>query len=66
LLDKSKYDANKMSQQVELDIKIMDQLLDIAVHENRETESWRCFIEVRVEFLKINFVGLWADMFRSG
>ena len=50
-----------MPQNVEMDIIILDQFLDVAVHEKRGAERLRGFIRAQVAFPIINTVDFWED-----
>ena len=50
LTDESKQNAKKFPQQVEMDIKVIDQFLDVAVHETIGAERLRGFIHAPVAF----------------
>jgi hypothetical protein len=50
-----------MPQEVEMDIKLIDSFLDVAVHEKSGAEQLRGFIQVPVAFRNIYVVHLWAD-----
>jgi hypothetical protein len=61
LTGKSEYDAKKMPQQVEMDIKLIDQFLRVVVHEKSGTEQLRGFIQAPLAFRNIYVMHLRAD-----
>lgn len=50
-----------MPQQFEMDIKVIDQFLNVAVHEKSWAERLRGFIQSPVLFRNIYIVHLWTD-----
>lgn len=50
-----------MPQKVEMDVTILDQLWDVAVHEKSGAERLRDFIQAQVAFRNINILDLRED-----